>query len=236
MLISTVDARDNYQKSGCDTCCCEVVNARPGETNLMVLNYAPWAVPLGGRGLDCSPQFDLQQMKGCAAPAGVNGNLPPTWTDPIVYVVPVDNVLLGDKFTDQDAADVREFALVPMFGPKYGQVRLNNGIMSYVPQNEDRIGFDNFFITVSDNVNPPQMAEIIIAQGVLPDKAINTPLVQIINQHVDVRNYMLSFGIAVSPQARPCDAFRLTIRQGALDCNYCCYWHMSCYDILIRSC
>lgn len=238
MLRATVDPRINALSGGdsCVSCCCDSVSVRPGETQPMVINYAPWAVPFARKGLTCDPQFDLQQMQTCAVPTG--DNLPPFATEiPLVYVVPVDNVILNDKIKDDDS-DPLTFSTVPLYSAKYGKVvLLPDGQFSYLPADVNRIGFDRFYINASDGVNPPVMFEVVVNQGMATfpvPKA--TPKVSIINPNVDNNMFTLSFGIAVTPNALPCEIYRLTVRQGAMDCDCNCYYHISCYDIAIAKC
>lgn len=241
MLYSTVDARDNVYSNSCDKCCCETLAMRPGETNLMVLNYAPWALPLLGKGLGCTPQFDLQQIQACPIPSG--SNTPPVANGPLSYTTPLNtlvNISLGTSITDPDG-DPLEFSLVPLYGPYHGTLS-NLGILdgagTYTPNN-GFTGYDRFFVSVSDGVNKPVMFEVVIGVGVteVPATAF-TPSVKIPPDRisVDQRMYTLSFPIEISPAAKPCEVWRLTVRQNAYDCNFNCYWHVSCYDITIKQC
>src|SRR5262245_26735315 len=113
MLMATVDPRDSAQNAACGTCCCETINVRPGETNLMVINYAPWAVPIMGKGLGCDPQFDIQQVAACPAPAG--SNLPPTAAGPLGWTTPMNTPFNGDRSTliTDPEDDPLTYALVP---------------------------------------------------------------------------------------------------------------------------
>src|SRR5262245_7210887 len=100
MLYATVDARDGTYQAECNKCCCEPLNVRPGETNLVVLNYATWAIPIGGRGhgMGCTPQIEVEQMQTCPVPSG--SNLPPTANDEhISFITPVNTPFNGNLAT-----------------------------------------------------------------------------------------------------------------------------------------
>jgi hypothetical protein len=53
---------------------------------------------------------------------------------------------------------------------------------------------------------------------------------------VNQQYFTVSFPVKVSPAAQLCEVWRLTVLQGALDCECQCYTHSSCYDIGIAKC
>lgn len=245
MLYSTVDARNGVETAECNKCCCESIGMRPGETNLMVLNYAPWAVPFGGRshGMGCTPQFDIEQMQACPVPSG--SNLPPTSAGEISFAVPFAptgaaapafNGDLKTIITDPEAAALT-FKPLSMYSISKGKITVNSdGTFQYYPPVNFN-GQDSFFFTASDGVNKPVTFEavLVVGDGGTPQY---TPTVFIDPKRivVDQQLYTLSFPIEASPAAKPCEVWRLTVRQNAYDCNYNCFWHVSCYDIAIKPC
>lgn len=225
--------------SGCVTCCCEVVSIKPGETLPLYLNYAPWAVPFAKRGLHCVPSVEIEEKRTCDV--ANSSNMPPeiyamdgmarfdTGTNVIL------NANLGDKVSDPDG-DPIVYKLLPHYRPQHGKLQLDpNGPFTYNPS-VDFKGEERFYVTASDGINAPFIFEVLIAVGIdaglmKPKLAleIGTPIV---NAHL----YIVTVPLIASPAAQTCQVFRLTIRQGALDCECNCYYHTDCVDVRIVKC
>lgn len=239
MLYTTVDARDGLYTAECNKCCCEPINVRPGETNLMVLNYAPWVIPIGGRkhGMGCTPQINVAQMQACPVAAG--DNLPPMANGSLTY-----DVESGVGFTDAlNVVDPEglplEISILPFYGPFHGKLTLDEEFSTnfgYISETDFK-GVDRFFFAASDGINKPVIFEALLRVGVTTP-ALSTPIIFVDPKRivVDQQMYTLSFPIEVSPAAQTCEAYRLTVRQNAYDCNYNCFWHISCYDLAIKQC
>jgi VCBS repeat-containing protein len=207
---------------------------------MMTINYAPWAVPIVGKGLGCVPQFDLQQIQTCPAPTG--DNLPPVASGIISFVTTAGAIAAADlkTFVTDPESDTLTFAALSMYGTKHGKLTFrSNGTFDYALTDASYTGYDNFFFTVSDGVNPAVTMEAIIrVTAATPVPTNGTPSIRIDTSRATVHQYMymLTFPIEVSPAAQPCEIWRLTIRQSALDCDCNCYYNVSCYDIVVGKC
>lgn len=239
MLYFTVDPRDNSGSDGCNTCCCAAVSMRPGETNKFQINYAPWAVPIIGRGLGGTAISIVQKV---SPPIGANQ--PPIVTDglfPALFNTPL-NGDLSTLVTNPDA-DILTYAILPLYTPKHGAIALNaaNGTFVYTPVN-GFTGYDEFFFSVSDGVNPPVVAQAIVAVG--PDGGPALPAIPF-TPHISVpqdriaknSNYFfIDFPVIVSPAAVVGAIYRMEVLQQTLDCDLNVFTHLSCYDITISKC
>jgi hypothetical protein len=231
---------DDFQSQdhGCQKCCCEKLSLQPGTTSKVSVGYATWAIPIGQ--LHCLPQFSLEQMQTCPVPA--SSNMPPKPIDDLtVFITPVDTEIadgdLNDEVVDPED-DALTFKVLPLYGPKYGKLALDpTGTFSYTPGAGYK-GEDRFYCSASDGINPPVVFEVSIAVGIDSSKLVATPHVSIdpAGVVVDQRYFTASFPIRVSPAAQLCEVWRLTVLQGALDCDCTCYSRADCFDIGIGKC
>ncbi|MGY2987706.1 Ig-like domain-containing protein [Bradyrhizobium sp. USDA 4508] len=231
---------DDFQpiNNSCQKCCCEKLTLQPGTTSKVSVGYATWAIPIGQ--LHCLPQFSLEQMDTCPVPVG--GNLPPQPDNGMArFTTPVDTAIangdLKTEITDPEG-DPLTFKLLALYGPKHGKLVLNtDGTFSYTPASGYK-GEERFFVSVSDGINQPVVIEVLIGVGVDPTSAVPTPHVSVdpAGVVVDQRYFTASFPIKVSPAAQLCEIWRLTVLQGALDCDCTCYSRADCFDIGIGKC
>ncbi|MBO4228443.1 Ig-like domain-containing protein [Bradyrhizobium neotropicale] len=235
MLHFTVD--DQQAASGCTSCCCEKLSLKPGTVNKVTVVYAPWAVSIGQ--LHCPPQFMIEPMQTCPVPVG--SNLPPQpQADLVKFDTAVNVALAGDlkpQVIDPEG-DLLTFKLLPLYGPKHGKLVLDPaGTFDYTPT-VNYIGEERFFCSVSDGVNPPVVFEVAIAIGIDSSVLKPTPHVSIDPEAVtvDQRYFTVSFPVKVSPAAQLCEVWRLTVLQGALDCDCTRYQRTDCFDIGIAKC
>jgi hypothetical protein len=233
MLHFTVS--DSEAVSGCVKCCCENLALKPGTISKVSVGYASWAVPIGQ--LHCTPQFMLEQMETCPVPTG--GNLPPRAVAEVAFYVGVNGHLDGDLTTMvKDPEDeVLKFKLLPLYGPAHGKLVFDpSGVFDYDPVQNYK-GEDRFFASASDGVNS-FIFEVRIGVEMDPYKVTKTPTVSVVADgvQIDQRYYTVSFPIKVSPAAQLCEVWRLTVMQGALDCDCTCYARNDCFDIKIVKC
>ncbi|KRR21353.1 hypothetical protein CQ14_06805 [Bradyrhizobium lablabi] len=230
---------DDFQpiNNGCQKCCCEKLSLEPGTTSKVSVGYATWAIPIGQ--LHCLPQFSLEQMNTCPVPA--SGNMPPRPNDNMIrFDTPVDTELADDlngEVTDPEG-DALTFKLLSLYGPQHGKLILDpGGTFTYTP-NSGYKGGERFFVSVADGVNSPVVMEVFIGVGVASADADVTPHVSIDQAGVvvDQRYFTAAFPIKVSPAAQLCEVWRLTVLQGALDCDCTCYSRTDCFDIGIGKC
>lgn len=230
MLTFTVDARNGSFKDACNACCCEHVDARPGEKNKVLVNYGPWAAPIGGHGLAPNPGIEIECLT-CSSerPPVVAAGFGRTTTG-VVY-----NGNLAPLYTGDEETTV--FAVEPLYPPSHGDVVVNaDGTFVYTP-NTLFAGIDRFWWNVNGIVAEFVIAVDISAQQQYPQPPFTAPVsVPASRIAYDNRLYYMSFVLAVSPGALTGEVYRLTIRQKALDCDGESYEHLSCYDIKIGKC
>jgi len=53
---------------------------------------------------------------------------------------------------------------------------------------------------------------------------------------VNQKYFTVCFPITLSPAAQECDVWRLTVLQGALDCQCICYTRTDCFDVKVAKC
>jgi hypothetical protein len=243
MLQFTVDARDGVQSSnGCATCCCEPAVARPGETNLWQINYAPWAIPIGGRGLSVNTIFDIEKKTGATSPAGNQSPAVAFKASAVTFNTPLTDTV-ATSVVDPEADDLT-FSLLPLYGPSNGEITFDAaGAFTYTPH-AGFSGYETFFYQVSDGQSAPRIGEVSLAVSLaspatpLPLKTKGTPAVRVRREGLVILQSWaaIQFPVEISPAALPGDIYRLTIRQEALDCDCNPFYHVSCYDISIGRC
>ena len=236
------DSREENAASGftgsCGTCCCKRATARRGETQKWSIDYAPWSVPLGGRGLSPNVEFFLEKASEDQRPD--------------IMLVP-ETVLLalasGDTVANRqiNATDPQggtlTYAMVPLEGAASGVATLTpTGSFSYVP-NPGWSGVDRMFYSVTDADGNARVGEIAIRVNSAPPAVqypapTATPAVSVIKSRasVDQVSHQTTFPLMVTPAAVVGDVYRLTIKQPALDCDCEPYFHVSCYDVAIVKC
>jgi hypothetical protein len=222
--------------AGCIKCCCPSVALKPGTISRVAINYAPWSVPIGR--LNCDPQFVLEQMETCPASAG--SNLPPQPAAKVSYDVQPATLFNGDlntQVTDPEG-DPLTYKWLPTYGPTRGKLVLRtDGTFDYTPE-PNYTGADRFFASVSDGINAAVVFEVVLGVGTPAANIPATPHVSINSDgvQVDSRLCLVSFPLKVSPAARTCEVWRMTVLQGALDCDCICYQRSDCYDIRVAKC
>jgi hypothetical protein len=218
---------------GCMKCCCEPLALKPGTITKVVVNYAPWGVPIGE--LHCAPQFQIEPMETCPAPVG--NNLPPQATAEVKFSTAKNALLestLTNAITDPEAAALT-FKLLPLYGPQHGKLTLKtDGNFTYMPQ-WNYFGEERFYISASDGVHST-VFEVMIAIGIDAALMIAAPHLSVGVPTVNKPYFTVSFPVALSPAADPCEVWRLTVLQAAIDCGCQCYTRTDCFDVKVASC
>jgi len=226
-------AVEDAVRDSCQVCCCEQVTLKPGTTSRLMINYAPWAVPIGR--LHCEPQFAIEQMAVCGtssgAPVKVDGanvafNVPsPPFTEDF-----------NAKIVDPDGGTLT-FKGVPFYGPKYGVVEINSdGTFTYTPQGGYN-GPDRFYVSATDPTDKTSTFEVLVGVGSYDSADMEeTPHVTVEGWNVNYQHYFVSVAVKVAPNADACEVWRLTAQMQAIDCNCVCYTHQDCYDIRMSKC
>src|SRR5262245_16745213 len=232
MMHFTVDAYTPLDS--CQKCCCERLNLVPGTTSKVMVGYAPWAAPIGR--LHCVPQFAIEPLATC--PPALSGNLPPQPQVPVAFDVLLNTQFDGDlatKVTDPEG-DAITFAVLPLYGPFHGKLSMQpDGNFSYMPEGSYS-GPDRFFASATDTSNNKTVFEVLLGVNVAGSTVVPTPPVSVGPASIDERFYSVSFAVTLSPAARACDTWRLTVRQAALDCDCTCFTRNDCYDIGVAKC
>lgn len=230
MMHFTVDAYTPVDS--CQRCCCERLNLVPGTTSKVTVGYAPWAAPIGR--LHCVPQFAIEPLVTCPTqPSGPQLNDPP-----VVYDVTVNTPINIDLALAVTGAT--SYTLMSLYGPTQGTVKkmlpdVADGKFTYTPVN-GYTGSDRFFVSTKDDANNTLVVEVLLGVGISGDTVTPTPPVSVGPASIDYRLYTASFAVSLSPAAKACDTWRLTVRQAALDCDCTCYTRNDCFDIGVAKC
>lgn len=250
MFVYTVDPRNGIagaSGASCSTCCCETLTMRPGETNLMAINYAPWAVPIGN-GVQLLNQLDISfepNFDACSS-ASIDGFAPPVHTfmtydttgasDPVTFNLNDDAVQSPDDNTFL-------YRVKPGEGPRHGSITpltsgYTPGEFVYTPQ----AGFGGVDIVWFEMLDAqgriftfPVKFQVGAANGVYPPMitAINVDRTQIL---VNERTFIASFPLYMPPNITQCQTTRMLIRATARDCDGRVFSHYSCFDIRAGKC
>lgn len=248
MQMFTADPRDGTSLGGaCNTCCCVQVSVKPGETNKWLIDYAPWTVPMGGRGLSDQTLIDVEKVSS-SAPSTPNGNAQVT-VGFFGAVTPYNTNLTGDLKTvaTDPESNTLTYTLLRLYGPNNGTVALAaDGTFTYRPA-PGWTGYDRFFYSVTDSKtgHVPVIQEAVIGTSPATGGPIPTPTqaangtpplaISVAGMKVNPRLQHLTFGVAGSPALVPGDKYKITVRQQAWDCDNC-FWHVMCFDAYVVKC
>lgn len=239
----TVDPRDGgLGLLTCNTCCCTPLGMRPGETDKMVINYAPWSVPIGGIGLITgSTEIDISVDSAACSVATINGFAPPS-LGVTTFETALNTTLVFDvtEFGAFPVGNTFTFSKVPFSGPSYGSLVADedlDGNFTYVPQ-RGFVGYDQFYVDMKDAQGRNYIQKVVIAVGapVAPyndaGKGLIVDRTKIV---VNPRMHTIEFPISLLPDARACETYTMNIKQSARDCSDL-YSHLSCYTINVGKC
>ncbi|MGL5734866.1 MAG: Ig-like domain-containing protein [Beijerinckiaceae bacterium] len=244
MLYYDADPRDGGQGAGCSTCCCTAMSLRPGETNMIVLNYAGWSLPIAPPGIVPTMDFSIEANDSSCPVTPIDGYLPPTNTNYLLST-PVSTTLSIDLgLNAAPAGNTFSFEIMPLSGPSRGQLIQTgvpgSGTFDYVP-NGGLMGFDYFSYQMTDAQGRSVIRTVRISIGNHLDRpdAARLSLLPFIDANrirVNQLDQTVSFPIYMPLSCRSCDEFRLMIRQPARDCDRNEYNHLSCFDIRCKDC
>lgn len=214
---------------------------RPGETNLMTINYATWSVPIGSPGLVNGFDYTIEADASACSTAPVDGFVPPS-NVPLSLTTPVGTDVEID-LTDgaSPAGNTFTFAPIPMNGPEHGSiVRTAEGIYDYTPAT-GYVGWDHVWFVTTDAQGRSVVSSVVIkvgdALGAAPAQwTALKPYIDRSRVMINAPMHTVSFPIFMTPACRACDSYRLTIRQPAQDCDRNTYVHLSCFEIRCKDC
>lgn len=246
MISFDVDARDGANGSACNTCCCKSIVIKPGETNKISINYAPWSLPISGRGLSNNTQFVFDKIHSVEF-SNASNVAPVFSSDGFEIVVGSENTVFSYNVNAGVVdptlpADTISYKLIS--GGQHGNTQINTaGVLTYTPF-PGYSGYDRVFVSISDGVNKAVVAEIaFVIQPNLPvaqlpiNLVVSSPVfVEVARKSIVASWHQMTFPLTASFNAIPGEIYRLTVRQQTLDCDCNPYWHMSCYDVTVGNC
>lgn len=245
MKFFTIDPRDGGFgiSAGCNTCCCQQLHMRPGETDKMVVNFAPWSVPIGGPGLIAGgTQINISRDSSGCVESSIDGFAPPALGNTTEFTALPGAATVIDVTDDgiTPAGNTFSYRVLPMAGPANGAINNpNNGPEFSYTSNAGFKGLDSFYVEVTDAQGRKLIQLVVISVG-NPGPAVPASLpsglyVDQTKIHVDARAHQISFPITLLPDARSCEKFKLEIRQTTRDCDNV-YSHYSCFDVFVGKC
>lgn len=244
MLYFQADPRDGGGRNGhaCNTCCCQPVHLRPGETNRMVIDYAAWALPLGW--VVPTPQFTVDTDDSSCDTSTVDGFGPPQNTNYALTTAANTALDLDLSTNEQPVGNTFTYSLVSLSGPLNGILEqlgtAGSPTFRYTPNNSFQ-GFDYFDYAMEDAQGRVTVHTVQVSVGSHTDRADSSrmssaPYVDRQAIKVDDRLMQVSFPIHMPTSVEDCQSFRLTIKQPAKDCDGNLYYHISCFDISPKKC
>lgn len=251
MLNFTADARDGHASSvnACNTCCCEAVNMRRGETNLITINYAPWSLPIGWL-VNSTFQYDVVHDESACATNEIDTFGPPVNTE--YRYISVINAATNIDLTVNagPAANPRTYSIVPLSGPSNGRISNfdANGTLIYTP-NTGFNGYDYFTYEMCDrqgrcirrNVQIAvlkNVANLVDVTDGQPDigRMSTEPYIYMDRVKTNQKMHTVQFPIYMPLTARDCEVWTMTVQQRATDCDKNVYTHEMCFDFRVGKC
>lgn len=243
MLRFNADPRDGVpQGNACDTCCCQPVQMRPGETNLIEINYAPWSMQIGNPGIIHGIAYNFELNADACDTSLIEGFTPPTHTNQLL-TTPLNTPLVIDLTTGvgPDAANIVSYELVPFSGPSYGGVEITAlGEFTYTPAT-GWTGRDYFSFEVTDAQNRTVIRHVEVTVGdASPVRQLSrlslAPYVDISKVVTNHRSQIVRIPLYMPFSVKPCERYKLTISQKAQDCDGVTFNHFMCLDVTSKPC
>lgn len=226
--------------AACAPCCCQAFTLKPGEMNVLMLNYAPWSFGLAGRGLIAGTEWSVEHnAEGC--PSGLIDGFGPPDNSNIVLATAVNTpVAVNLAATATPPGNTFSFSVVPLSGPSRGTVSISGSTLTYTP-NAGWTGFDYFSYVTTDAQGRSVIRHIRIDVGgpYGPSewwRLSMRPVLLAERARVDRNMHTVSMPIWMPWSCRPCDRFRITIRQPYEECDGNFLWHIECLDVSCTGC
>lgn len=243
MLYFQADPRDGGGRNGmtCNTCCCQSMHLRPGETNRMVIDYAAWALPIGW--VVPTPQLTVETDSSSCDTSAVEGFGPPRNTN-YTLTTPVNTPLdVNLAANASPPTNTFTYRLVGLGGPDHGAVAPDGatpGAFTYTP-NTGFQGFDYFDYIMEDAQGRSVRKTVRVSVGQHADRpdgsrTATVPYIDRAAIKVDDKLMQVSFPITMPASVEDCQTFRLTLKQPAKDCEGNLYHHLACFDISPKPC
>jgi hypothetical protein len=211
----------------------------------MQINYAPWSLPIGSPGIVPTFDFDIVANEENCPSGDIDGFPPPQNTNYQAPNTPVNtNVSINIGVNLTPPGNSFKFEILPLSGPYHGVVTQPNGqynpLIQYTPNNGFQ-GWDVTWVKITDAQGRWIIRSIVWSVGTtigLPPREYTSlvPFIDLGKVITDQRMQTVRFPITMPMSCRPCDEYRLTIKQPANDCDRNRYFHISCFDIRCRDC
>lgn len=226
---------DELTTNACNSCCCQAVSGVPGEIDRWTLDLAPWAVPIGGKGVS----EIVANVEPLHAPS-VTG--PQAQNNAVVTAFNTPASIDLASFVLNPGTDPIAYEVLPFYGPHHGKFTLDKatGALVYTPTN-GYTGYDKFYFKITSE-GKSSIAEVIVgvspATGSLPAVPEFTPAVKVPDSRIDLNKqaFVANVAVVISPAAIIGSVFRVTIKVTALDCDCNPFVNLSCYDLTIGKC
>lgn len=249
-----LDQRNNT----CSVCCCEAISLRAGETRPIVLNYAPWTIPIigngGGPGLIPQPQITITENDDSCHNDAIDGMLAPATLNQVFVkntALAVSTDLTLDLKADVTPSNnVFEFTLAPVSGPYHGTLTASpkSGEDWVYSPVAGFVGYDQFWVEIKDAQGRKIIRPVNINVGAatdIPPKGWGQQFalgLQIDRSKIRVNpaQQTVSFPVYFPPSNDEqtidgCRRYRVTIKAFARDCENE-YTHITCLDVHSARC
>lgn len=239
MLYFQADPRDVSGISGgaCNTCCCQRLTLKPGETNKMTINYAPWSLPIGW--VTPSMEYSIETNSDACATGDVGGFGPPS-NDFLSASTASGAVSIDATATAQPAGNVFAYKVIALNGPYHGSVTNASGVFTYTPR-AGYVGWDAFWYEMTDAQGRKVTRSVRVNVGATsaaidPRWIAEQPFIDASKVMTDRDMQLVSFPIYMPLSAPDCATYRLTIKQPATNCDQTIFHHIACFDISTSDC
>lgn len=242
MHFFQADPRDGVPSgTGCDSCCCDNLSMMVGETNLLMIDYAPWSIPIGSPGIVDGMEFNIE-VNDSACPTGESdGHLPPTATNRMLATATNTVLNIDLSVNVAPVGNTFTYSIVPFSGPTKGALtQTASGTYTYTP-NGGVTGKDYFSYEAKDaqGRTVTRHVEIDIGANIEPRNNARLALTPFVDPTQVVTNQgsqTVRFAIYMPFNCRPCERYKMTVKQPAQDCNCQTFHHFKCLDITCKPC
>lgn len=245
MLYFDIDPRDGGPVgAACSACCCQTFSLRPGETNLLRINYAPWSLPIGYPGIVPTLGYSIEKDDSGCSSDPLGGFTPPLNSN-YQLTTPQDNPLPIDLSVGVfPISNTFTYRIIPLNGPNYGtvtQTGLANGPTFMYEPAASYTGYDYFSYETMDAQGRKIQRTVQISVGnhfdqPEPWRLAMEPFIDVSKIVTDQRYQTVTIPIHMPLAVLDCESFRLTIKQPARDCNRTVFHHIACFDVIPKDC
>lgn len=241
MKYIQIDSGSNLSgNSDCNACCCDIFSLSKGETDLIVLDYSAWSLPLSGEGIVPDMSFEVKVDSESCSVSTINGHVDPSNSNYTVTTATGTAVTVDLSANAAPAGNTFNYKADNLFGPTKGSASISGNVLTYTPQ-VGSTGYDYVSFTTQDAQGREVKNTVSIQIGVQTNgldlsRMADRPYINAESIEYDQDLQRVSFPIHMPNSVQDCQKFRLTILQPARDCDCNLYRKSSCYDIKIADC